>query len=94
MIMEHAHQDSRNLRNRNQRLPKHDLDQFEQDNIMRVLVESIGLRSTVHLQLYHEFEDCAVIGVIDKIDPYTRKFLVDGEWFRIADIIKADRVSC
>jgi hypothetical protein len=33
----------------------------------------------VHFMLYHEYEDCAAIGNVDKVHPYTRTFLIDGE---------------
>jgi hypothetical protein len=66
------------------------LDPQEREEIMRVLMESLGMRVSAHFKLYHEYEDCAVIGVVDKVDPYTRTFLVDGERFKLADIIKAD----
>ncbi|WP_143111583.1 YolD-like family protein [Paenibacillus sp. BC26] len=88
LIEQQAHQVSLNFRNRYRR-PKPNLDQSDRDRIVDVLVESLGLHCTVHLRLYHEFEDCVVIGVIDKINPYTRLFLVDGEWFNIEDVIKA-----
>lgn len=65
------------------------LDEQEWEEIMRVLMESLGMRVVAHFQLYHEYEDCAAIGIVDKVDPYTRTFLIDGERFKMEDIIGA-----
>lgn len=78
-----------NFKFRNKRPPKPVLDEQEKEEIMRVLVQSLGMRDQARITLYHEFEDCAVIGVVDKIDPYTRTFIVDGERFKMEDIIGA-----
>jgi len=65
------------------------LDEQEKEQIMRVLMESLGMRVTAEFQLYHKYEDLAVIGVVDRVDPYSRTFTVEGEQFQIADIIGA-----
>ncbi|MDF2716560.1 MAG: YolD-like protein [Paenibacillus sp.] len=65
------------------------LDEQEWEEIMRVLMESLGMRVAAHFKLYHEYEDCAAIGIVDKVDPYTRTFIIDGERFKMGDIIGA-----
>ncbi|MFD0670035.1 hypothetical protein [Cohnella sp. GCM10027633] len=60
---------------------------------MRVLMESLGMRLDAEFRLYHEVEDCAAIGVVDRVDPYSRTFMIDGERFRIDDIIGATIVG-
>ncbi|QJD86563.1 YolD-like family protein [Cohnella herbarum] len=65
------------------------LDEQQWEEIMRVLMESLGMRVVAHFKLYHEYEDCAAIGIVDKVDPYTRTFLIDGERFKMEDIIGA-----
>lgn len=62
----------------------------EWEAIMRVLMESFGKRTMAQFYLYHPYEDCAVIGIVDRVDGYTRTFSVDGERFNIADIIGAE----
>lgn len=66
-----------------------ELDGKESERIMRVLMMSFGMRSAAEFQLYHPFEACAAIGVVDTIDPYVRTFTIDGECFLIDDIIGA-----
>ncbi|MFC5528486.1 YolD-like family protein [Cohnella yongneupensis] len=69
------------------------LDDQELEEFMRVLMESLGLRSVAEFKLYHEYEDCLAIGVVDKVDPYTRTFLIDGERFKVDDIIGASIIG-
>jgi hypothetical protein len=35
------------------------------------------------------YEDCEAIGIVDKVDPYSRTFWIDGERFNMADIVGA-----
>jgi hypothetical protein len=69
------------------RLAKPTLDDQEWEEIMRVLMESLGMRVPAKFTIYHEYGDCAAIGIVEKVDPYTRIFLIDGEWFKMADIV-------
>lgn len=57
---------------------------------MCVLLESFGMRTVAEIRLYHPHEECKVIGIIDRVDGYTRTFTVDGESFKLADIIGAE----
>jgi hypothetical protein len=75
-----------------QRPPKPILDEQEWEHIMRVLMESLGQRVSAHFQLYDEYEDSAAIGVVERVDPYTRTFIVDGERFKMSDIIRAELI--
>jgi hypothetical protein len=67
-------------------------EEQEWEQIMRVLMESLGLQITANFRLYDPYEECAVIGVVERVDPYTRTFVVDGEQFKMADIIGANTV--
>ncbi|MFC5528254.1 YolD-like family protein [Cohnella yongneupensis] len=69
------------------------LDEQESDEIMRVLMESLGLRILAEFKMFHEFEDCSAIGVVERVDPYSRRFIIDGEWFKVNDIIGASIVG-
>lgn len=75
------------------RPPKPTLDDQEWEHIMRVLMESFGMRTAAQFQLYHPYEECKVIGVVDRVDGYTRTFTVDGERFKLADIIGANAIG-
>jgi hypothetical protein len=79
-----------NFEFKHKRLPKPTLDEQAWEDIMRVLMESMGMRVSARFQLFHEYEDCAAIGIVDKIDPYKRTFLIDGEKFKMEDIIAAE----
>lgn len=65
------------------------VDDKKKEQIMHSLLKSFGLRICAKFDLYHEYEECAAIGIVDKVDPYTRTFLIDGEQFYIEDIINA-----
>jgi len=69
---------------------KPEINTQEWARIMHVLMESFGMRTLARFRLYHPYEECAVIGVVDRVDGYTRTFTVDGEQFKMADIIGAD----
>ncbi|TFE26276.1 YolD-like family protein [Cohnella luojiensis] len=68
------------------------LDPREWEAIMRVLMESLGMQTAAKFHLNDPFEDCAVIGVVERVDPYNRTFTVDGERFKIEDIIGASEL--
>ncbi|MFC5470469.1 hypothetical protein ACFPPD_17380 [Cohnella suwonensis] len=61
----------------------------EWQDILRVLLESLGMQTSAKFRLYDPLEDCAVIGVVERVDPYDRTFTVDGERFNLADITEA-----
>jgi hypothetical protein len=65
------------------------LNPQEWEVIMRVLMESLGMRVPAHFKLYHQYEECAAIGIVDRVDPYSRTFIIDGEQFNMVDIIGA-----
>lgn len=69
------------------------LSKGERERIMRVLMESLGMRSNAEFRLFHAYEQCAAIGVVDRVDPYNRTFMIDGESFQIDDIIGASLIS-
>lgn len=79
-----------NLEFKHRRPTKPTLDEQQWEEIMRVLMASLGMRVAAQFKLYHEYEDCAAIGIVDKVDPYTRTFIIDGERFRMEDIIGAN----
>jgi len=63
------------------------------DGILRVLLESFAMQTEARFCLYDPYEECAAIGVVERIDPYERTFMIDGERFKMADLIGADAYS-
>jgi len=70
-----------------------EINSQEWDGIMRVLMESFGMQTIARFCLYDPFEDCAAIGVVQRIDPYERTFTIDGERFKMSDIIGAEALD-
>jgi hypothetical protein len=65
------------------------INEQEWEQIMLILMESLGQRIPASFRLYDKFEDCVAIGVVECVDPYLRRFSVESEWFLMADIIGA-----
>ncbi|TVX98747.1 YolD-like family protein [Cohnella terricola] len=70
-----------------------ELDPQEWEGILRVLLESFGMQTVAQFRLYDPYEDCAAIGVVERVDPYTRTFTIDGERFKMSDIIGAEALE-
>jgi len=80
----HAHQLRSNVKKR----PTLFADEIEE--IERKIRISNGESRQITLRMYDRYEDPCVIGVVERIDSYTRRIRVDGEWFRIDDVIGVD----
>lgn len=63
-----------------------ELDEQEWEDVSRTVGESLQLRKVIKLNMYHEYEDLEIIGVVDRVDRHGGRFMVDGEWFKISDI--------
>lgn len=63
-----------------------ELDDQELEQVGRALTESLELRELVKVQLYDEYEQLEVVGVVDRIDQYKQRFMVNGDWFPLKDI--------
>lgn len=66
------------------------LDDQEKEIVSRALAVSNQQRMPINVQLYDEFEDRRVIGVVEQVDIRLKRFKVDGEWFDIQDVLRAD----
>ncbi|MFD1128589.1 YolD-like family protein [Paenibacillus provencensis] len=66
------------------------LDDQEKEIVNRALLVSFQQRLLVNVQLYDEYEDRRVIGVVEMVDTRLRRFKVDGEWFEVSDVLRAD----
>lgn len=62
------------------------LDQDELEAVSRALGESFSRKVPVKVLMYDKYEQLEVEGVVERIDQYKRRFMVDGEWFWFADI--------
>lgn len=66
------------------------LDDQEKEIVNRALAASFQQRIPVNVQLFDEFEDRRVIGVVEQVDTRLKRFKVDGEWFDIRDVLRAE----
>jgi len=65
-----------------------EIDEQLAEQISRFLVETHRAKQPVNLRMFDEFEDVRVVGVIERLDPRAGRFMVDGEWFGMADILE------
>jgi len=63
-----------------------ELDEQEWEDVSRVVVQSLQQRQPVKIRMFHELEDLEIVGIIDRVDQFRGRFMVDGEWFEIQDI--------
>ncbi|CAM3947595.1 YolD-like family protein [Paenibacillus alkaliterrae] len=66
-----------------------ELDEQEWEHVVRSVTESLRLRQQITLRLFHPVEELTVIGIVDRVDQLNGRFMVDGEWFAIHDIVGA-----
>jgi len=52
--------------------------------------ESLDRRMQVEIRLYDPFEQLRVVGIVERVDNYKRRFMVDGEWFYLEDVEGVD----
>jgi hypothetical protein len=65
--------------------PTLDIDEIE--TIERAISESLGRHIPITLHMFDLYEDLRVIGIVERIAWHTRRVYVDGEWFRLDDVI-------
>lgn len=70
-----------------------ELATHEIEEISRVLAESFQMRVTVKVFLYDKYEQSEVIGIIEKIDQYRRRFMVNETWIMFEDLEGAQLLS-
>ncbi|MFD1952724.1 hypothetical protein ACFSL6_00645 [Paenibacillus thailandensis] len=49
------------------------------------MAESLQLRRVIELRMYEPFEELVVRGVVERVDQYDGRFMVDGEWYKVRD---------
>lgn len=67
--------------------PTLDVDAIE--DIERVISASLTERTPITLTLFDPYEDTQAIGVVERVDTIKRRIMIDGEWFRMADVVDA-----
>lgn len=61
-----------------------DVDEIEQ--VMRALSASYQNRIPIELKMFDKLEELKVIGIVERVNQLTKQFMVDGEWYKFADI--------
>lgn len=64
------------------------IDEQLAEQISRFLIETHRAKQPISLRMYDEYEDIRVVGVVERIDTHSQRFMVDGEWFRATDILE------
>ena len=72
------------------RRPRVVLDEMELENVSNAFRTSMELKRPAKIRLYDPFEELQVIGVVEKVDMVIARFKVDGEWFKVADVLGAE----
>lgn len=44
----------------------------------------------ITLRMFDRYEELCVIGIVERIDSFKRRFQVNGDWFYIEDVIAAE----
>lgn len=74
---------------RNQR-SRPELDEQELEHINAAIAWSLQTREPVRLKMYDPYEELALIGVVERVDRQLGRIRVNGDWFKIDDIIGVD----
>ncbi|RXZ77269.1 YolD-like family protein [Paenibacillaceae bacterium] len=89
MIPEHVR--AANLYRKEQRKRQRiQLDDQELELFGLAIAESKEQRKEIAIKIFDEWEQLRVVGVVDRIDYYKRRFMVDGEWFFLVDVENVD----
>lgn len=75
------------------RKPRPQFDEQFVEEVSQFLVEAHYTRKPVNVRMYDEYDDAYVIGVIERLDTLTRRFMVDGEWFHVVDVLAFEYAS-
>ncbi|MCU6709333.1 YolD-like family protein [Paenibacillus sp. J5C_2022] len=57
------------------------------EDIERAIAESFNEKVSISLHIYDKYEELRAVGVVERIDTYGRRVMIDGEWFRLNDVI-------
>ncbi|WP_199615581.1 YolD-like family protein [Paenibacillus alkalitolerans] len=71
--------------------PKPELDHDAIEEIERVIGEAAEMRESVMVTVYGEYCDREVTGVVERIDPLTRRLRIGEEYIMFQDILNAEK---
>lgn len=79
----------------NKRKTKPALDAQELEQIQQVLSDSFHEHRRITLQLFHEFDDIEISGIVTAVQSYRREIKFetspgDWRWIRMTDILSAE----
>lgn len=66
------------------------LDEHEMEWIQRRIAQSAAEHVPITMHMFDPYEELRVVGIVQKIDKYTRKVWVDDDWFRLDDVIRVE----
>lgn len=66
------------------------LDEQELQLLSMALSESIVMNKRATIKLFDEYEDLQVIGIVERLDQHGRRVKVEGEWFKLDDIVAVE----
>jgi len=55
--------------------------------ISKAIQESQELKKSVEQSFFDEYEDLKAIGVVEQIDQHFKRVMIDGEWFKVSEIM-------
>src|SRR4051794_12314423 len=82
------------LLEREERRNLHDrplLSDDEIEAIQRAIHVSLTERRAIALKMYDRFEDLYAIGIVELLDIFGSSFRMNGDWFRVRDVIRVER---
>jgi len=89
MLPEHKQRHNRHqqeLKVREQKV----LDEAQWGEIAMLFSESLHEHREIRVKLFDAMEELSVIGIVERIDPWGSRFMVNGDWFRILDVEGAE----
>ncbi|REK69360.1 YolD-like family protein [Paenibacillus paeoniae] len=69
------------------------LDDQELEQIGRKLTESLNRRILITVRLFDPKEQLQVVGMVDRISKQRGQFMINGDWYPLADIEGVDDVD-
>lgn len=86
------HKDAINEYNRSlQARSRTQLDEQEQETINRALQQSLQQHLPLSIGMYDPYEQLRIIGTVERLDGLRQRFMVDGEWFDLAQVEEVEQ---
>ena len=72
------------------RREKAELDEQERQLIALAIRDSMVNKLQITLQMYDPFEECKVVGIVERVDNLLKQIRVSGDWYDMGDILAVD----